>query len=128
MGRHGLVEQAPKLEPFLMAVSFLTKAVDRTIGRIQRGEQSRRAVTFVVMGHGLAATALERQSRLGAIQSLNLAFLVYAQHQSMFGRVQIQADDVLQFFRELGTVADFEALHPMWFQPVTAPDAANAGF
>jgi hypothetical protein len=80
-----------------MAVSFLTKAVDLTVGRIHSREQSRRAVAFVIMRQGLAATALERQSGLRTVQRLNLAFLVYAQHQSVFGRVQIQSQDVLQF-------------------------------
>jgi hypothetical protein len=62
-----------------------------------------------------------RQSRLGSIQSLDLAFLVHAQHQSVFGRVQIQADDTFQFFRELGIVADLEAFDAM----VSARDCAR---
>ena len=45
----------------------------------------------------------------------------------MLGRVQIQADNVLQFLGELRIVAEFEALHPMRLQAVSPPDAAHAG-
>jgi hypothetical protein len=83
--RHGLIEQAQELEPFLVTMPFLTKAVDLAIGCIESGKQRRRAIAFVVVRHGLAATALERESGLGAIQSLDLAFLVYTQHQRVFG-------------------------------------------
>jgi hypothetical protein len=108
-----LIEQAQKLEPFLVSMPFLTKAVDLAVGRIQGGEQSRGAIAFVVVGHRLAAAALQRQARLGTIQGLDLAFLVHAQHQSMLRWVQVQAHDVFQFFCELGIVADLESLDPM---------------
>jgi hypothetical protein len=45
---------------------------------------------------------------LGAVQSLNLALLVHAQHQRVLGRVQVQTDDVLQFLGERWVVADLE--------------------
>src|SRR5215472_12622589 len=40
MCRHGLVEQAQKLEPLLVAMPFLTKPVDLAVGRIEGGEKS----------------------------------------------------------------------------------------
>jgi hypothetical protein len=43
------------------------------VGRIQRGKQCGRAVAFVVVRHGDAASALQRQARLSTVQSLNLA-------------------------------------------------------
>src|SRR5215470_4159120 len=115
MRRHGLVEQAQKLEPFLVAMAFLTKPVHLAVGRIEGSEKSSRAIAFVIVCHGLATPTLERQSGLGTIQSLDLTFLVHAQHQSVFGRVQIQADDIFQFFRELRIAADLEALDAMRF-------------
>lgn len=51
VGRNGLVNQAEKLEPFLMAMPLLTKAKDLAVGRIQRGKQSGRAVALVIMRH-----------------------------------------------------------------------------
>src|SRR5208282_6593824 len=59
--RNGLVDQTEKLEPFLMAMPLLAQAEDLAVGRIQRGEQSGGAVAFVVVRHGGAASALQRQ-------------------------------------------------------------------
>ena len=80
------------------------------------------------MRHGWAASRFQRQARLATVQSLNLTLFVGAQHQSVFGGIQIQADDVFQFLRELGIVADLEGLHAMRFQSVGAPDTPHAGF
>ena len=37
--RHGVIQQAQKLEPFLVAMAFLTQSVDLAVGRIEGGEQ-----------------------------------------------------------------------------------------
>ena len=110
-----------------MSMPFLTKSVNFAVGRVESGQQSRGAVAFVVVSHGLAATGLESQSGLGAIQGLDLAFLIPTEHQSVLGRVQIPSDNVFQLFGEFGIVADLEILHPMRLQSVTMPDAAHAG-
>jgi hypothetical protein len=108
MRRHPLVEQAQKLEPFLVPVALLAKAIDFAVGRIHRDEQGSGAVAFVVVGHGGAASAFQRQAGLGPIQGLNLALLVHAQHQRVFGRIQVQTNDVFQFLGEGGIVADLK--------------------
>ena len=43
----------------------------------------------------------ERQNRLRAIQRLDLALFVYAQHDRAIGRIQVQAHDVPHFLDEL---------------------------
>src|SRR5215470_19486391 len=98
-----------------MAMPFLTESVDLAVGCIEGSKKSSCAVAFVVVRHGLAAPTLQWQSGLGTIQGLDLTFLVHAQHQSVFGWVQIQADDIFQFFRELRIAADLEALDAMRF-------------
>jgi len=104
----------------------MTKPVNLAASRIESGEQSRCAVTFVVMGQGLTSTTLQRQTGLCEIQGRDLAFLVHAQHQRMFRRIQIEANDAFQLFCELGIVADPEVLHPGRFQAaVTAPDPTH---
>lgn len=45
----------------------------------------------------------------------------------MFGRIQIQADDVFQFLCETGVVAQLEGFDTMRLQTVTVPDAPYAG-
>jgi hypothetical protein len=49
---------------------------------------------------------------------LDLALLVHAQHQRMFGRIQVPTDDVFQFLGERGIVADIKRSHAMRLQPV----------
>src|SRR6266566_6093969 len=72
VGRDGLVDQAEKLEPFLVPMPLLAQAKDLAIGRVQRGKQSGGAVAFVIMRHSGAASALQGQTGLGTVQSLNL--------------------------------------------------------
>jgi hypothetical protein len=48
----------------------LAEAIDFAVGSIQRGEQGGRAVAFVVMRHGGAAAAFQREAGLGAVQSV----------------------------------------------------------
>src|SRR6266700_8291890 len=126
-GGEGLVDAAEKLEPLLVPMALLAQAKDLAVGRIQRGKQCGRAVAFVVVRHGGAASALQRQAGLSTVQSLNLALLVGAQHQRVLWRIEVQTDDLFQFLRERRIVADLESFHAMRFQSVGAPDASASG-
>ena len=101
-GRNDVIDDAQELQPFLMAVPVVAHGDDLAFQRIEGGEQRGRAVALVIVGHGAAAALLHRQAGLGAVQSLNLALLVGAQDDGVLGRIQIQADDVLQLLLELG--------------------------
>ena len=89
VGRNELVDQAEKLEPFLVAMPLLAQAKDFAVGRIQRGKQSGRTVSFVVMRRGGAASELQRQAGPGTIQSLNLALLVGTLNSALTGDHQV---------------------------------------
>jgi hypothetical protein len=60
------------------------------------------ALTFVVVGHRVGAAGLHRQVRLGAVERLDLALLVDAEHDGVRGRIDIEPDDVAQLGYELG--------------------------
>ncbi len=62
------------------------------------------------MGAPLGQARLHRQHRLGAIQRLDLAFLIDAQHHRVLGRVQIQAHDVGDLGDQFGVGGEFERL------------------
>ena len=83
-------------------------------------------MALVVVRHRGGAAALHRQTRLRAIKRLDLAFLVNAQHQRLVRRVHVEADDVGDFFLELGIVRHFERLQ-MRLEAGLAPDALYAG-
>src|SRR5712692_4792989 len=85
-------------------------------------------MAFVVVGHRLAPTLFQRQSRLGPIERLNLGFLVQRQHERVFRRVKVETDHVLQLLGKVRVVAQLEGLGPMWLETVLSPDAAHGLF
>src|SRR5205823_14691616 len=89
IGRDGLVDEAKKLEPLLVPMPLLAQAKDFAISRIQRCEQRGRAVAFVVMRHGRAASRFQRQARLATVQSSDLTLPVGAQPQSVCGGTRV---------------------------------------
>ena len=80
-----------------MAMTLHALAPNFAIENIERCEQGCDAMTLVVMGHRAGATLLHRQARLGPIKGLDLALLIDRQDDGVVGRINIQADDVVQF-------------------------------
>ena len=68
--------QVQETDPFLMAVLVHAGSNDVAVSRVHSREQRGGAVSFVIMGQGLATPFLKRQSRLRAVQGLNLTLLV----------------------------------------------------
>src|SRR5688572_29770940 len=66
--------------PLLMAVLLHAVANDAAIGDVEGSKQRSGAIAFVVVRHGRTAALLQRQTRLGSVQSLNLAFLIAREH------------------------------------------------
>ena len=75
-----------------------------------RGEQVRRAVALVVVGHRPSPARLHRQARLGAVQRLDLGLLVEAEHHRPLWRIQVEPDDVDELLLEVRIVGDLEGL------------------
>src|SRR5215472_12920582 len=100
----------------------------RTLGClcVQRDEQGGGAVALVVMGHGATTAALHRQPRLGAVERLDLALLIDRQHQRMLGRVDIEADNILNLSGKRGIVGQLELPDPMRLQTARCPDPLHA--
>jgi hypothetical protein len=55
------------------------------------------------VGAPLGLTGPHGQNWLGAVEGLDLALLIGAQHQGPFGRVEIQADDVAHLLDNRGS-------------------------
>lgn len=115
---NSLVDQAPELEPLLMAVALLTQAKEFAVERVERSKQCRRAVALVVVRHGLAAPLLQGQPWLSSIQRLNLTLLACAQNQRVFRRIQIQANDGFQLVGKLRVAANLERLDQVRLEPM----------
>src|SRR4029077_7764386 len=81
----------------------------------------------LVVDHHAGATFLHRQAGLGAIECLDLALLVHAQHQRLLRRVQIQPDDVRQLLGKQRIVGELERLDEVGFKAMCVPDPLHCG-
>jgi hypothetical protein len=82
-------------------------------------------MAFVVVGEGSATPGLQRQTRLGAVQGLNLALFIDTEDDRILRWSQIDADDVGEFLNEVGILREFEAARQMGFELMVVPDALN---
>ena len=83
LGWHVGLDGAQKLQEFTAAKTSMQFANDFARGDVQRREQCGRAVAHIVVRTSLRDARGQRQHRLGAIQRLDLARLVHAQHQGL---------------------------------------------
>ena len=111
-----------------MAVSFIALADDPAVQKFQSSKQSCGPVTLIIVSHRTATALFDWQPRLGAVEGLDLTFLIQAQHHCLLGRIQIQPHHVRQFFQKLRIPRQFEGLDSVWLQIVAAPDGADSGF
>jgi hypothetical protein len=85
-----------------MAVALHAAADHRAVEYTERGEQGGGAVPLVIVRHRLAAPGLDRQSRLGAVEGLDLALFINRQHHGMGRRIEIKPNDVSEFGDKAG--------------------------
>jgi len=79
-------------------------------------------VTVILETVALDAPRREGQDGIEPVQGLNGGLFIHAEDGSMFGRVQIQADDVGGFALEVGIVTGHVTLQSMWLQACLLPD------
>jgi hypothetical protein len=95
-----LLDQIQKLAELPRTVAAKGLPEHRTGPHIECGEQRKGAMTFVVMRPPFGLSRTLWQERRGALQCLNLALLIHAQHQLAIRRVQVQAQDVAHLVDE----------------------------
>ena len=123
--RHFGADGVEEADEFLMAMTLHVEADDGAVEHVERGEQCRGAVALVVVGHGTETSPLHGQSRLSAVERLDLALLVERQDDGMGRRIDVQPDDVAQLGDEVRIVRQLEPLVVVRLQTVGAPDAAH---
>src|SRR5688572_8336582 len=119
------VDLVEKTNEFLVSMMRHAVANHFAIEHAQRGEQCGGAVALVVVRHGPAAPLLDRQSWLGTIECLDLAFLVDAQDQGFVWRIEIKADHVVELFDKTFVAAELESLGQMRLEAVSIPNTLN---
>ena len=77
------------------------------------------------MGHGAGAARLHRQSRLGAVERLDLAFFIDREHHGMVGRIDVEADNILEFVSKFRIVRQLERADAMRRELMGLKDALH---
>src|SRR5688572_6981810 len=80
----------------------------------------------VIMGHRPGTALFQGQTRLRAVECLDLALLIDGKHQRLLRWIDVKADDVLDLRDQVGIVGDLEAAHQMRLEAVFGPDALHA--
>src|SRR5450432_357505 len=115
-----------KRQELVCPMACQTFADDGTGRHIERGEECCGAVALVIMGHRAGTALFQGQTRLRAVECLDLALLIDGKHQRLLRRIDVKADDVLDLRDEVGIVGDLEAAHEMRLEAVFGPDALHA--
>jgi len=82
-------------------------------------------MALIVVRERAATPRLERQARLRAVQRLDLALLVHAQHHGVLGWGQIDAHDIGELLQELGIAGELEAFRQMRLELMFLPDPVD---
>ena len=120
------IDLAQEFQDFNISVPWITSADYFSLQNVQGCEKAGRTVTFVIVCHRSAASFFHGKPRLCTIQGLNLRFLVHTQHHGLVRWVQIDADNIRQFFHEAFVLGELESLHPVRLQPVRIPNSLHS--
>jgi hypothetical protein len=101
IGRQRGVHALKEFEKLLMPMTRIALADDLALCDFQRREQGRGAVADIIVRPGSASPGLQRQAGLCAIQGLNLALFINAEHNCVLWGIQIDAHHVQQFRHEV---------------------------
>ena len=111
--RHLALDGIEKADEFLVPMALHAAPDDLALKDIEGGEQGGRAMALVIVGHRGTAPFFHRQTRLGAIEGLDLALFVYAEDQRPVGWIEVEPDHVLHLGREVLVTRDFERFDQM---------------
>ncbi len=104
VGRHFAFDGIEKADEFLMPVALHAAADDLALKDIEGGKQGGGAVALVIVGHRGAAPFFHRQTGLGSVERLDLALLVDAEDHGMGRRIDVEANDRLEFVGKFGSL------------------------
>jgi hypothetical protein len=108
-------DRIPEANEFLMPMALHAATDNLAFQNIECGEEGRRAVAFVIMGHCAGAPFFHRQSRLCAVESLDLRFLIDRQHDRVRRVARITQARAPCFLRVVATPDDpIETMSILW--------------
>ena len=82
-GRHGCLDGIEEADILLMTVFWHAAAHGFAVQHIEGSKQRRRIIPLIVVRHRAAAPLFQWRARLGAVECLDLAFLVDGKRNGM---------------------------------------------
>jgi hypothetical protein len=110
-----------KADQFLMAMALQAAPDDLAFEDIEGGGPGGGAVALIIVGHCGTVPLFHRQSGLGAVERLDVAFFVEAEDHGRRRRIDLEADDRLELVGEVRIVGDLERTHPVRTIAQTSP-------
>ena len=104
------VEPPQEAQEFLVPVLGIALPDHTSIQQVECCKEGRRPVPLVVVGHRPTSTPFHGQAGLGALEGLDLALLVHAQHRSLVRGIEIQPHHVGELLGKVGVFGELEPL------------------
>lgn len=123
--RHLGVNGVEKADELLVAMALHVATDDGAVEHIESSNKRGRAVALVVVGHGGEPPLVHGQGGLGAVERLDLAFLVDRKHDGIRRQVGVEADDVAQFVDEVRMGGELALPPAIRLQPVCLLDGTH---
>jgi hypothetical protein len=101
-------------------------AQDLSAGNLQGGVKRQSAMPEILKAVALGTPGRKGQNRIEAIESLNGALFIHAEHGGVGRRLQIEADNVGSLEREGWIIARHVMTPPGRLQTGLSPDASNS--
>src|ERR1700722_16684368 len=102
--RNFAVDLLEKFQPLAVSVFLGGVSDDFALQVIQRGKEGDGAVAIVIVGLSADMPFAQRQTRLTALQRLDLALLVTTEHHCLLWRIEVKTDDIPNFASKSGSL------------------------
>ena len=123
--RNFAVDLLEKLQPLAVGVFLGGVSDDFARQVIQRGKESDGAVAIVIMGLSADMSFAQRQTRLTALQRLDLALLVTTEHHCLLWRIELKTDDIPKFGLKIRIAGKLKDTGQVWLDFVLTPDSLH---
>src|ERR1700746_837799 len=120
--RNFAVDLLEKFQPLAVGVFLGGVSDDFALQIIQCGKEGHRTVAIVIMGLGADMPFAQRQTWLGALKSLNLAFLVATEHPCLLGRIEVKTDNIPELRLKVRISGKLKDARQVGFDFVLTPD------
>lgn len=123
--RRSAFDLAQKLQEFLVPVARITGPDHRPFQDVQRREQRRCPMAFVVMGHRPPAAPSSSAGRVESNPKPGSATFHPSTRPKLSRGIQVKPGNVGQLFHEPHVLRHFERFHPVRLQTLRLPDSGD---